>query len=245
MRLAELETRLEYHDAVARRLRLQYEVAWYGPTTSEQNCLPGTRVSCSRHCASTLAGLSSLSVRSQVRQRTARLGEAQHIAQLAYWEWVPKTSRLSNAEGSSRVLGVKSLELPATLPGFVTDAQTGECLAANQEMLQWLGLPKDAVMGRTMADLGCCPFRMRATRSWPAPANSAICGISKSLFRLAKGCATSLRAWTASNCMAAPTVKKRGLPSCLSIWIDSKWFMTNTVTRWKNCCDMPTKRCIA
>jgi len=39
--------------------------------------------------------------------------------------------------------------------------------------------------------------------------------------------------------------EKRGLPSCLSIWIDSKWFMTNTVTRWKNCCDMPMKRCIA
>src|SRR5690606_19980362 len=55
----------------------------------------------------------------KLRQRTARLVEAQRIAQLAYWEWVPETSRLSNAEDSSRVLGLKSLELPATLDEYL------------------------------------------------------------------------------------------------------------------------------
>lgn len=186
----------------------------------------------------------------KLRSRTARLVEAQRIAQLAYWEWVPETARLSNTEDSGRVLGLRAIELPATmdeylalvpaeqhdrlraawskalnpavgalevehairarngatrivrvralaefdtnglpckvsgtiqdvteyrraqeqaanaerrweavfrnspLPGFVTDAATGECLAVNEEMLQWLGVPRDKVVGRSTVELG-------------------------------------------------------------------------------------------
>lgn len=187
---------------------------------------------------------------SKLRQRTARLLEAQRIAQLAYWEWTPETARLTNAEDSGRVLGLKALDLPSTLdeylalvpadqherlraawarvlnpaigalevehaiharngttrivlvralsefhgdgrpckvsgtiqdvtehrrakaqaedaerrweavfknsplPGIVTDATTGECLAANEEVLQWLGVPREEVVGRTTVELG-------------------------------------------------------------------------------------------
>lgn len=39
------------------------------------------------------------------------------------------------------------------MPAFVTDAQTGACLAANEEMLEWLGLPEEEVMGRNTIEL--------------------------------------------------------------------------------------------
>lgn len=40
------------------------------------------------------------------------------------------------------------------LPAFITDAEIATCLAANEEMLEWLGLPEEAVVGRSSIELG-------------------------------------------------------------------------------------------
>ena len=39
------------------------------------------------------------------------------------------------------------------VPGVVTAAKTGTCLAANEEFLEWIGKPAEEVVGRTMLEL--------------------------------------------------------------------------------------------
>src|SRR5690606_35625746 len=39
------------------------------------------------------------------------------------------------------------------LPAFITDEETGEFLATNEEMLRWLGLPEESVLGRSTVEL--------------------------------------------------------------------------------------------
>lgn len=40
------------------------------------------------------------------------------------------------------------------VPGLVTDAQTGECLAANVEFLEWFGTDQDQVLGKSTTEIG-------------------------------------------------------------------------------------------
>lgn len=185
----------------------------------------------------------------RLKQEHARLDEAQRIAQLAHWQWMPDTGRLRIDGRSSQVLGLNRAELPTTpqeylamvpqedheklhaafesavnpdvntlevehalhhvdgtkrivvvraethfsaggklrkisgtiqditerrveqshtratekrwevifrnspLPAFITDAETGQCLAANEAMLEWLGLGEEEVIGRTSVEL--------------------------------------------------------------------------------------------
>jgi len=102
----------------------------------------------------------------QARADTVRLAELEaRLSRVEDWvrvqgmgqdvvEYQRAQAQAANAERRWEVVFRSS-----PLPGFVTDAQTGECLAANEEMLQWFGFPKEAVVGRTTVDLGIWPSR--------------------------------------------------------------------------------------
>lgn len=186
----------------------------------------------------------------RLKQEHAMLEEAQRIAKLAHWRWIPDSEQLRIDVASDEVLGLNRLELPATLgeylamvppedhgklhaafesaknqsvntleiehglyhadgtrhivtvraetffdetgklceafgtiqditerrlvesrsraterrweaifknsplPTFITDTETASCLAANGEMLEWLGMAEEDVLGRTSVELG-------------------------------------------------------------------------------------------
>jgi PAS domain S-box-containing protein len=76
------------------------------------------------------------------------------------------------------------------LPAFITDAEIATCLAANEEMLEWLGLPEEAVVGRSSTSSASGRASACATTSHRGRSIMAICATTRSLPRARAGRAT-------------------------------------------------------
>jgi diguanylate cyclase (GGDEF)-like protein/PAS domain S-box-containing protein len=78
--------------------------------------------------------LRSSQASNELRANRAKLVNAQRIARLGYWEWLPQTNELSCSDELGHILGVDREELPEDLEGFVEAVHPEDRQLVEQEI---------------------------------------------------------------------------------------------------------------